>query len=418
MQCRISKDQTKELFSLGNLYISDFIPMEAKSEDYQDQVPLTIVSSSKSGLIQLKDTPDPEKMYRRYWYSSGTNRTMTKELQSIVQAVTDRIKVSSEDAWLDIGSNDGTLLKFVNTNFRIGFDPSPDNCKKAREFTSIAEVRPAMIVNDYFNKESYPKVKKAKIITAIAMFYDLPDPNKFCRDVYDVMDDEGVWVIQMSYLPLMIEQMAFDNICHEHLEYYDLRVIKNLLETNGFVIRDVELNDTNGGSFRVYAQKSISDETKFGTSPYRDVANFRIRSIISEENANYNDMESKLLKFYDDLLKLKQEVTSFIKEEVSKGKTIWAYGASTKGNTLLQYFGLDNTYIKGISERQERKWGLKTIGSEIPIFSEEEARKANPDYMLVLPWHFIKEFRERENDYLQSGGKFIIPCPKFEIIGK
>jgi len=418
MQCRISKDQTKDLFSLGNLYISDFIPVNAESQDYQDKVPLTIVSSPKSGLIQLKDTPNPEKMYRRYWYSSGTNRTMTKELQSIVQAVSDRIKISENDAWLDIGSNDGTLLKFVNTNFRVGFDPSPDNCRKAREFTAIGEVRPATIVNDYFNKESYPKIAKAKVITAIAMFYDLPDPNQFCKDVYDVMDDEGVWVIQMSYLPLMIEQMAFDNICHEHLEYYDLRVIKNLLESNGFIIRDVELNDTNGGSFRVYAQKSISDETKFGTAPYRDVAKFRTRSIISEENLNYSNMDEKLIKFYDDLIKLKEEVTSFIKGEVSKGKTIWAYGASTKGNTLLQYFGLDNTLIKGISERQERKWGLKTIGSEIPIYSEEDARKAKPDYMLVLPWHFIKEFKERENDYLQSGGKFIIPCPKFEIIGK
>jgi hypothetical protein len=130
MQCRISKDQTRELFSLGSLYISDFIPLDAKSEDYQDNVPLTIVRSPKSGLIQLKDTPDPEKMYRRYWYSSGTNKTMTKELQSIVQAVVDRVKVSENDAWLDIGSNDGTLLKFVNTNFRIGFDPSPDNCRK------------------------------------------------------------------------------------------------------------------------------------------------------------------------------------------------------------------------------------------------------------------------------------------------
>lgn len=418
MNCRIAKDKTKELFSLGDLYISDFIPMNAKSCEYQDKVPLTIVRSSKSGLIQLKDTPDPEKMYRRYWYSSGTNKTMTKELQSIVQAVTDKIRVSENDVWVDIGSNDGTLLKFVNTNFRIGFDPSPDNCKKAREFTSISEVSPAIIINDYFNKESYPNLKKAKVITSIAMFYDLPDPQKFCNDVHDIMDDEGVWIIQMSYLPLMIEQMAFDNICHEHLEYYDFRVVNNLLNSTGFIVRDVELNDTNGGSFRLYVQKQTSDQTKFGTAPYRDVANFRIRSLISEENINYNDMETKLLNFYDNLLKLKEEVTSFIKEEVSKGKTIWAYGASTKGNTLLQYFGLDNTYIKGISERQERKWGLKTIGSEIPIYSEEDARKANPDYMLVLPWHFIKEFKERESNYLQAGGKFIIPCPKFEIIGK
>lgn len=408
--CRISGEKLITNFSLGSLYVSDFIPQEASSKDYQEKVELALALGKNSGLVQLTESADPEKMYRRYWYRSGTNTTMTNELESIVKSILGKIKPEKDDVWLDIGCNDGTLLKFVPKNFtRIGIDPSPDNCRLAVEHSDV-------LFTDYFSKEAYKFKSKAKVITSIAMFYDLEDPNKFCRDIYDILDDEGVWVIQMSYLPLMLEQLAFDNICHEHLEYYDLTVVKNLLNSNGFLVRDVELNDVNGGSFRIYIQKNISDQSKFGTSPYRDVAKFRTESLLTEEKFRYSDMNGKLNEFFNRILRLKNEVTSFIKDEVRKGKTVWAYGASTKGNTLLQYFELDSSLIGGISERQERKWGLKTIGSEIPIYSEQDARNKKPDYMLVLPWHFIKEFRERENSYLNSGGKFIVPCPNFEII--
>jgi hypothetical protein len=220
--------------------------------------------------------------------------------------------------------------------------------------------------------------------------------------------------MQMSYTPLMIEQLAFDNICHEHIYYYSLFNIKNLLEKNGFKIVDCILNDINGGSFRVYVKKS-GYENNFHTQPFRDVANFRINSILKqEESLKLNEVKT-WLDFYNRINELRDKTISFIKNAKNNGKTIWAYGASTKGNTLLQYFGLDNTLIDGIAERSVYKWGLKTAGTNIPIYSEEDMRHANPDYLLILPWHFINEFREREKDYLMNGGKFIVSCPKFEI---
>lgn len=408
--CRVSGEKLVNSFSLGKLYVSDFIPENSCSHEYQEKIELELAFGPKSGLVQLTESADPEKMYRRYWYRSGTNQTMTTELESITKSILSKIKHFTDDVWLDIGCNDGTLLRFVPKSFtKVGIDPSPENCRFASEHADV-------LYTDYFSKDVYKITKKAKVITSIAMFYDLENPNKFCKDIYDILEDDGVWVIQMSYLPLMLEQLAFDNICHEHLEYYDLASVKRLLDSNGFIIRDVELNDVNGGSFRIYIQKSISDSSKFGTSPYRDVANFRVRSLLTEESIRYSDINLKLSDFYSKIQFLKAEVTSFIRGEVKKGKKIWAYGASTKGNTLLQYFDLDRTLISGISERQSRKCGLKTIGSEIPIFSEEEARIENPDYMLVLPWHFIKEFKDREKSYLKAGGKFIVPCPNFEII--
>jgi hypothetical protein len=215
----------------------------------------------------------------------------------------------------------------------------------------------------------------------------------------------------------MLEQLAFDNICHEHIYYYSLFNLKTLMNNNGFDIVDVQLNDINGGSFRVYLMKTTSDKTKFASQPYRDVCNFRINSLLEYELKLKLDNVQTWINFYNKINELKEQTISFIKQEKEKGKVIWGYGASTKGNTLLQYFNLDNTLIDGIAERSTFKYGLKTVGTNIPIYSEEEMRKIKPDYLLILPWHFIKEFKDRENEYLKNGGKFIVPCPKFEIIG-
>ncbi len=230
------------------------------------------------------------------------------------------------------------------------------------------------------------------------------------------MDDEGLFVVQMSYTPLMIKQLAFDNICHEHIYYHSIHSMKNLLDKVDMKIVDCKLNDINGGSFRLYIRKKSADDTKFMTAPYRDVAKYRVDSFWREELSMGINTSSPYLQFYKQIKSLKEETVNFIKKEKMLGKTIWGYGASTKGNTLLQWYGLDNTLIDGIAERSPYKFGLRTVGTNIPIYSEDEMRKINPDYLLILPWHFINEFCERENDYLQAGGKFIVPCPKFMVI--
>jgi len=356
-------------------------------------------------------------MFGKYWYRSGTNLTMTNELLSIVDSITTVHKLKDNDLWLDIACNDGTLLKAVPNNIqKLGIDPAEDSF--VEESSKVADE----IIQDYFTAESFRQSKfkdtKASIITCIAMFYDLDSPIEFLNDVHSVMEDDGLFVLQMSYTPLMIEQLAFDNICHEHVYYWSLFSIKRLLEDANFQIVDCQLNDVNGGSFRIYAKKSTANLSTFASRPYRDVCNVRINSLLEWESGLNLDSIDTWLEFYDRIEQLKEQTVNFIKEEKAKGKVICGYGASTKGNTLLQYFGLDNTLIDAIAERSHYKFGLKTIGTNIPIISEEEMRKLNPDYMLVLPWHFISEFIIREDEYLTKGGKFIVPCPRFEIIGK
>lgn len=402
----------KELFTLGELYLSDFLkPDEVSTNKAEMKLML-----DENGSVRLEKAAPMNAMYGKYWYRSGINLTMRNELKNIVESINKVYKLKENDLWIDIASNDGTLLSFLPKNIlKVGIDPCDDTYKLE------AEKHADLIIQDYFSAEGFKKSKfghqKAKVVTSIAVFYDLENPDAFIKDVDAVMDNDGLWVMQLSYTPLMIAQMAFDNICHEHIFYYSLFNLQSLLKKHGFDVVDCQLNDINGGSFRVFIMKSSGNKSLFSSQPHRDVSNFRINSLLEYERTLKMDSEDTWKQFFLDIEALKEKTVNFIKEEKAKGKKIWGYGASTKGNTLLQYFKLDHTLIDGIAERSTYKWGLRTVGTDIPIFSEDEMRKAKPDYLLVLPWHFINEFVEREADFLKGGGKFIVPCPNFEIIG-
>lgn len=404
---RINANPVTPLFSLGELCVSNFIPLDDDKAYPREE--LSLYLDETSGLVQLGKSTDFDLMYKQYWYNSGTNDSMIKELADIVSSISRVVNINKGDKWLDIGCNDGTLLSMTPYSaVRVGCDPSSSATKALTHVNHL--------VKDYFSAESTGLYGRFKVITAIAMFYDLEDPLAFLRDIETSLDDDGLFVMQMSYLPLMLKQLAFDNICHEHLCYYSLEVIKELYDVAGLVIRDVSVNDTNGGSFRVYAQKKSSNKDSFGTAPYRDVCEFRINSMLEYERSLDLKNPQIYKDFYYNILSLKHITKDFILKEVQRGKRIYGYGASTKGNTLLQYYGLDDTMITAIAERQSMKYGLKTVGSNIPIISENEMRMANPDYLLILPWHFVYEFKQRESVYLKNGGQFIVPCPYFDVI--
>lgn len=401
----------KKLFTLGELYVSDFIKKDEITKNNKIEMKLLL---DANGAVRLEKVAPLNTMYGKYWYRSGINMTMKNELKDIVNSITKIFKIKNDDLWIDIACNDGTLLSFLPELKKVGIDPADDS------FKSESQKHADYIIQDFFSAKVFKESKfgnlKAKVITSIAMFYDLDDPDDFIKNIDAVLDDNGLWVLQLSYTPLMIKQMAFDNICHEHIYYYSLFNLKSLFERNGFKIVDCQLNDVNGGSFRIYAMKQNSNEKLFGSQPHRDICNMRIDSLLKYEESLKLNKASTWKKFFQNIKDLKKQTVSFIKDAKSQGKKVWAYGASTKGNTLLQYFGLDHTLIDGIAERSPYKFGLKTVGTNIPIFSEEEMRQAKPDYLLVLPWHFINEFIDREKEYLNNGGAFIVPCPKFEII--
>jgi hypothetical protein len=403
----------KQLLTLGNLYVSDFIKDGETPRGGKHELKLILDENIQAPRLELP--PKMEDMYGKYWYRSGINHTMKNELKEVVDSIVKIKKLKENDIWIDIASNDGTLLSYLPKDLiRIGIDPADDSYRKE------AEQHANLIIQDFFTADIYKKSifgnNKAKVVTCIAMFYDAEQPMNFLKDVANIIDEGGVFVLQMSYTPLMIEQLAFDNICHEHVWYYSLFNIKKMLNEVGFKVFNCELNDVNGGSFRVYSTLDTEHIKNIGTQQYRDISNYRVNSILEyEKTLNLND-ESTWNSFFTRIEDLKYKVVEFIKEEKAKGKKVWAYGASTKGNTLLQYFNLDHNLIDGIADRSPYKWGLNTVGTNIPIYSEDEMRRQNPDYLLVLPWHFINEFVAREEDFLKNGGTFIVPCPKFQLI--
>jgi SAM-dependent methyltransferase len=389
-----------EIISLGNQYLSDFLKINRKPKLF----PLKLLLCKKCFLVQLSNTAPQKYLYtERYGYKSGINQTMQDELKEITQKALKKIKhVSKDTTVVDIGANDGTLLKnYPKSIYRIGVEPITKLAKESRKHAN-------KVVNDFFNYASFRKAiknKKADIVTVISCFYDMEEPNEFIKDVKQIMKDDGILIIQQNYLVGMLKQSAFDNIVHEHLEYYSLLSLNNLLTKHNLEVFDLEERSLNGGSFRTY----------IATVGKRRKTKAVLRMEKQEKRLKLNNKKI-YLDFAKKIKNNKVKVLNFIKKENKKGKLIYLYGASTRGNTLLQYFELDNKLIKKAVERNQEKWGKIIASVGIPIISEAQARKDKPDYMLVLPWFFKKEFLLREKKYLQRGGHFIFPLPKLEVI--
>ncbi len=384
------------VLELGDHYVSNFV--ESSDGQHLPRAPLELILCQQCSLLQLRHTTPAEWLYRQYWYKSGVNASMKAALADVSARAEEVAGLRPGDSVLDIGCNDGTLLRSYRTPGirRVGFEPAQNLVPEAKSGTE-------RIINDFFHAAAVAG-EKFRVITSIAMFYDLEDPNAFVADVVRCLDEEGIWVIQMSYLPLMLSQNAFDNICHEHLEYYSLTSLRPLLERQRLALLDVETNDVNGGSFRIYVTHAGS------RLKAREGAGERLQRMLSEE-ARLGLTERRVYEeFAQRVSRIRDKVCRSVRTEVRKGKKVSVYGASTKGNTLLQYFGLDCTVIQAAAERNPDKWGKRTVGTWIPIVSEEEARR-NSDWFLVLPWHFIEEFQTRERAFLAGGGKLLVPLP-------
>lgn len=394
-KCRISNGAIIPVFDLGQLPVSCF---PSATEGPVPSSPITLCLCPKSSLLQLSHTVDPDEMYEQYWYMSGINESMRIALSSIVgQALSRSAKLQSGDIVLDIASNDGTLLKAYPDNlFRVGIDPAKN----------IKPISCDLHINTYFNKEVFKASlgsKKAKVITSIAMFYDLEDPVQFAKDVSEILSEDGLWIIELSYLPTMLERNSIDTICAEHLEYYSLKSLEYILSQTDLRAEDVELNEVNGGSFRVYIRhKKYAKETPA-------IIQMRIK-----ENELRLDETEIYQAFGRRVQKNKADLIHFLQEQKRLGKRVLGYGASTKGNTIMAYYGIGPDLIDCVADRNPIKWGRQTV-TRIPIISEKDARLLKPDYFLVFPYHFMPEFLTREQDFLKSGGRFVSPIPSLSF---
>lgn len=383
------------------------------SEEKDIKAPLELCHCSSCNLIQLKHTVRPDLLWNQeYGYRSGVNEAIRADLAEIVSEGSKAVNLRPGDLVVDIGANDGTLLSNYASGTRlVGFEPSGNVASIAAE--RLTERAGFTIVNDFFNIDSYTQVEgnnKAKIVTAISMFYDLEDPNEFLQDARKVLANDGIFIIQQNYLVGMLQNCAFDNICHEHLEYYSLTSLVPLLERNDLEIIDVTENNINGGSFRTYIRSTTGTTDIPGGRE-------RVEQMLQKEMAMQLHTPQPYLRFADKVNRNGHEMRDFIEAVVTSGSKVYVYGASTRGGTILQHYGLDNRLLTAAVERNPAKWGKTMSTGNIPIISEEQARSDQPDYMLILPWFFTPVFTQREKEYLKRGGRFIVPLPYFHTIG-
>lgn len=406
--CRIcGNHRLKEVLNLGEQYLSSsFVKSnEEAGETSRTRVPLTLLLCDTCGLVQLRETVDRDLMYRNYFYRSGVNPMMRDALADVTRDIKAHANLKEGDSVLDIGCNDGTMLTyFPITIRRVGMDP-------ARNINRHALDSSITIIEDYFSAEKARAANRGnlfKAVSSIAMFYDLDDPNAFVAEVKSVLAPEGVWCVQLSYLATTVQTMNFYDICHEHLLYYSLRTLKFLMERHGLKIIDASLNDVNGGSLRFFAVHANDPRT---VSP-------RLREIEEAENALNLADSATYERFSASIQNLKRITLEFIESEKKAGGLVVGLGASTKGNVLLQYFGITKDILPVISDRYAEKVGLRTLGTDIRVVSEEEARDMKPSAMLVLIWFFKDELLQREREYIESGGKLFFPMPYPHVVTK
>lgn len=403
----VSGAKLEPLFSVGDLYVSDFLKKGEQPKGPPCEMALGFDPVSKA--VQLTKQPDASLMWgSMYYYRSAVNPAMCEALADLANKTCKSIPEPTKRAvYLDIASNDGYLLSTVDKTkyLRVGIDPS--DYPEAKDNTDVN-------IQDYFSAKAFKAAgyKKAARVSCAACFYDVDQPEKFLKDVYDILEDDGLFTLQVSYTPANIMQTELGVICHEHLCYYNLTSLKWMTDRVGFIIKDVELNNVNGGSIRLYLQKQGAPDN-YLTPADRDICKIRVESLLQWEERNGFNTKKVYVDFYKKILELKKQTVDFVKQAKADGKSVWGYGASTKGNTLLQMFGLDHNLIDGIAEKQEVKWGRRTIGTDIQIYSEADMRKAQPDYLLILPWFFRQTFIDREQKYLKKGGVMIFPAPEF-----
>ncbi len=401
-KCRIcNKTKLKELFSLGNLSFTGKFP--SKNQNINKE-PITLVICKNCGLVQLGHSFNLKYLYGPdYGYRTGINKTMLNHVHNVVKNLSKRARIKKNDFVLDIASNDGSLLKFYSKNINtFGIDPILEKYKS--EYKKIN-----FKVADFFSAQKITNLtnNKFKIITALSVFYDSENPGKFIQDVKKLLLKDGIFLLEFADLASIIKNKMFDTICHEHLEYYSTEVIFKLCESYNLRVFDINQNDINGSSKQYYI---CHQDAKYKPNKKK------IIKILASEKKLKLSKEKTFKNFFKIVNKSKNQLNKFLKKAINLNHKVHGYGASTKGNVLLQYYKINNKMVECIAERNKNKYGLYTPGTKIKIVSEKVSRSLRPHYYLVLPWHFKKEILIREKEIRKKGTKFIFPLPKLKII--
>ncbi len=407
--CRVCSNPHLELvFDVGDQYLQGSFEIAGMAKPSTEKMPMQLLrcdpaaQAGACGLLQLRHSMPAEILYANYWYTSGTTDTMTRHLAAIATTALEH-SAMVEERVLDIGCNDGTLLDNYPKNIeKWGVDPADIAANTADRINLVRDTFPSTGLRERLAE------KKFDVVTSIAMYYDLKDPVGFAAEIHDLLADDGIWIVEMSYMPMMLYTNSVDTVCHEHLEYYSLAALEHIAAAVDMRIFDTTLNDANGGSIQLLLCKNNSQLHRDTSTTLQRLRDFEARSELHTARP--------IAAFRQRVEAQREKIVSLVREIRQRNETIHVYGASTKGNVLIQWCGFDNRDLSYAADRNPRKVGAKTVGTAIEIISEDASRAMQPDYYLVLPWHFRREILQREKNTIMADTRMIFPLPELLVV--
>jgi len=356
--------------------------------------PLRVAYCLDCATAQLDHTVPKEVMFGNHTYLSGVTRSLSDHFRSVAEEVAQRFTAGkSRPSVLDIGSNDGTQLKHFQT---LGFDVL--GIESSRTTAEIANAAGVNTVNEFFNADLVSRIgRRFDVINAAGVFFHLEELHSVAEGIRIALAEDGVFVVQFLYMPSIIDNLAFDQIYHEHLLYYTLTTVNQLLARHGLELFDAYLSPIHGGSIVGFA-------THAGRLPKTS----RLQhALTSESRGGYNSIDT-YRRFAERIKTMRAENLAFLEDRAAQGKRVYGMGAPVKGNTLLNYFGITNRLMQCVVERNTLRRGLYTPGSHLPVLMEDEL-PSPPDVYYVLAWNFKREILARNRDLLDRGVEFFFP---------
>jgi len=405
--CRIcqSKSLTSLLLLEPQYLTSSFVKTNENNPMSKIKIPLTLLLCDNCGLVQLKETTDPNLLFINYFFRTSKNHYIKENFQQIIQILLKYVKITNDDFAIDIGANNCEFISmFPKFLKKIAIEPAK-NISWEKTDSSIT------IINDFFQIEPILKItkgKKAKIITATAMFYDFTDPNLAIENIKSILDKDGICAIQVSYLLDTVRDLNPFDIVHEHLTYYSLKSLDFLMQKNDMSIIDASTNDVNGGSLLVFVTHKENSIPK----------SKNVESILSNEEKWKLDSPETFLPLKNNIKDIVKKTQKFLSDEINLGGNIIGFGASTKGNSILQICGMNKSFLRYIAENNEDKIGLCTLGTDFKIISENDANDLKPSLLFVLPWNFKKEIIKNQQEFIKKDGKLLFIMPYLHFIDK
>jgi SAM-dependent methyltransferase len=391
------------VLDLGRMPLANALLTARQVDEPEDRFPLELYFCPQCALVQIGETVPPERLFRDYAYASSFSETMLEHARTLVGALIQRRGLKPTALVIEVASNDGYLLQFYKDRGIpvLGIEP-------AANIAALASAKGIPTLTEFFDEQLARRLaaegKLADVIHAHNVFAHVPDPNRFVGGLKEVLKPNGVAIVEAPYVRDLITALEFDTIYHEHFSYYSVSAVEALCRRHALMICDVELVPIHGGSLRLFISHAGRPASE------------AVRELLAQEKFEGLLRFDYYRNFGGRVARLKEQLLKLLERLHGEGHRIAAYGASAKGSTLMNAFGIDRRLVEFVADRSDLKQGRYTPGNHLPILPPQALLERRPDYVLLLTWNFAAEILAQQAEFRRGGGKFIVPVPEVRVV--